>query len=142
MISKTRPNTSTTKDAATVLVDTDVLIWCMRGNDKARRALNRLKTYAVSSVTVMELIQGARSRRELKAIKAFLAQPQIIHHVMDVPVTVKALSFLEAFALSHGMIMADALVAATARCADLCFFTGNAGDYRFIPGLKIRRFTL
>ncbi len=142
MTSKTRRATSTTSAVVTVLVDTDVLIWCLRGNIKARRALDRLKCYAVSSVTVMELLQGARNRRELKAIRAYLSREHVRHIVLDEAVTAKAVSFLEKFSLSHGLMMADALVAATARRAGLSLLTGNRGDYAFIPGLKIRRFTL
>lgn len=142
MTSPTRRNTSATSAGAGVLVDTDVLIWCLRGNAKARRVLDRLKAYAVSSVTVMELIQGARNRRELKALKGFLAQPAVTHLVTEAAVTGKAIALLEKYALSHGLMMADALVAATAHRHGLTLLTGNKADYRFISGLKIRGFTL
>jgi predicted nucleic acid-binding protein len=54
-----------------MLVDTDVLIRALRGNLKAARALDGATERAVSVVSYMELIQGARDRQESRAIKAF-----------------------------------------------------------------------
>jgi len=39
------------------LVDTDVFIWYLRGNEKARELFHTIN-FAISSVTYMELIQG------------------------------------------------------------------------------------
>lgn len=55
-----------------MLVDTDVLVWALRGTLKAARTLDGTMERAVSVVSYMELIQGARDRQELRAIKAFL----------------------------------------------------------------------
>jgi len=43
-----------------VLVDTDVLIWYMRGHGKARRVIERHRWFCMSVVTYMELVQGMR----------------------------------------------------------------------------------
>ncbi|MEL6761822.1 MAG: PIN domain-containing protein, partial [Myxococcota bacterium] len=48
-----------------MLVDTDVLIWYMRGNPKAARALESLPDRALSAVTYMELVEGLRNKAEL-----------------------------------------------------------------------------
>ncbi|MBZ0167142.1 MAG: type II toxin-antitoxin system VapC family toxin [Candidatus Omnitrophica bacterium] len=123
-----------------MLVDTDVLIWCLRGNTGARRTLDKLKHYTVSSVTVMELLQGVRDKQELRTIRAFLAQKHITHIVIDAAISAKAIALLERFSLSHNLAFPDALVAATAKRAGLTLLTGNRQDYSFISGLKIRPF--
>jgi len=48
-----------------VIVDTDVLIWYMRGNLKAAQALGSLKDFSISVVTHIELVQGMRNKRDL-----------------------------------------------------------------------------
>ena len=55
-----------------MLFDTDVLIWVLRGNIKAAKIIDGAEAGAVSVVTFMELLQGARGRTEVHAIKLFL----------------------------------------------------------------------
>jgi len=40
--------------------------------------------------------------------------------------------------LSHGLLIADGLIAATALEYDEAFITKNQRDYRFIPELKLQ----
>ena len=63
-----------------MLVDTDVLVWVLRGNVRAARAVERLPIVALSIVTYMELAQGTRSKEELRALRATLAEwsPRIV----------------------------------------------------------------
>lgn len=52
-----------------ILVDTDVLIWITRKDPQASTFLNSLnEDLAISDVTYMELIQGAKNKREAQAI--------------------------------------------------------------------------
>jgi predicted nucleic acid-binding protein len=39
--------------------------------------------------------------------------------------------------LSHGLLIPDALIAATAIVLDYDFITKNQRDYRFVNGLKV-----
>ena len=39
-----------------ILVDSDVLIWYMRGNEKARRAIDRRTGFAISVVTGLNFV--------------------------------------------------------------------------------------
>jgi predicted nucleic acid-binding protein len=49
-----------------ILVDTDVLIWVTRKDPQASTFLDSLNDdLAISDVTYMELIQGARNKREI-----------------------------------------------------------------------------
>ena len=49
-----------------VIFDTDVLIWYLGGHEKARRFIEDVahERRAVSSLTLMELLQGCRNQEE------------------------------------------------------------------------------
>ncbi len=55
--------------AVPVLVDTDVLIWYLRGHPKAARRLDALTALTLSTVTYLERLQGLRNAAELVAVK-------------------------------------------------------------------------
>jgi len=55
-----------------VLVDSDVLIWASRGNEKAVALLDKQEEFSISAVTYMELIQGMRNKTELASFKKAL----------------------------------------------------------------------
>jgi predicted nucleic acid-binding protein len=121
-----------------VLVDTDVLIDAGRGVAVAVAFLEQLEQQAelaTSVVSQMELIVGCRSSAELRALEGFLRRFQIIgldHKASDI-----AVDLLRRFRLSHGLLIADALIAATVLSLGARFVTGNQRDYRFIPGLLL-----
>ena len=52
-----------------MLVDTNVLIWYLRGHNKAARFLEGLPILRLSADTYMELVQGCRNRQELERLK-------------------------------------------------------------------------
>ena len=52
-----------------MLVDTDVLIWHLRGYAQATRRLDRLSMLSLSAVSYMEVVQGMRNKAELAAVK-------------------------------------------------------------------------
>ncbi len=60
-----------------VIFDTDVLVWALRGNLKAAHAINNVPHRALSIVSLMELLQGARSKMEARQIQQFLRQPAV-----------------------------------------------------------------
>jgi len=125
-----------------VLVDTDVLIWYFRGNAKAKKTIEKIGGFSISAVVYMELLQGVRNKNELMLLKRFL----IDHHVdtinIDSAITSRAIYYLERFNLSHGIEMADALVAGTADQMGLKLLTGNVSHYKMIPGVEIKKFTV
>ena len=54
------------------LVDTDVLIWYLRGNDNSYKLIHSLGDFCISSITYMELVQGMRNKDELRALQKTL----------------------------------------------------------------------
>ena len=52
----------------------------------------------------------------------------------------KAIELLYNYRLSHGLLIADSLIASTALVLDADFLTKNQKDYRFIEGLKLKKY--
>ncbi len=123
-----------------MLVDTDVLIWYLRGNNKSRITLDNLREFSISCVTYMEILQGLRNKEELRSWKSFLRDRGVRHILIDQDITAKAIFWMEEFSLSHKLRMADALIGATADIYGLDLLTGNHDDYRFLPGLVLKKF--
>lgn len=97
-----------------MMFDTDVLIWATRGNPNAARTIDATTDRALSIVSFMELLQGARSRLETRQIKQSLRQLQFRILPLSEPIGATAAALIEKHALSHGIQLADALIAATA----------------------------
>ncbi|MFC1821276.1 type II toxin-antitoxin system VapC family toxin [Thermodesulfobacteriota bacterium] len=122
------------------LVDSDVLIWYMRGNPKAKKIIDELWTFRISSINYMELVQGIRDKSELKALRKFIAEREIETVHLSVDISQRALYYMEQYALSHRLTMADALIAATASYTTDILLTGNHKHYRPIKEIKVQRF--
>lgn len=121
-----------------VIVDTDILIDAGRNVDEAVNCLQQIEddySVAVSSVTQMELIIGCRNNNELHSLDRFLDRFEIIQ--LDEHVSETAVDLLKQYRLSHGLLIADALIASTAIVADLQFVSKNQRDYRFIEDLQL-----
>jgi hypothetical protein len=57
-----------------MLVDTDVLIWHLRGYAQATRHLDQLGSLKLSAVSYLEVLQGVRNKAELAAVKKMLVR--------------------------------------------------------------------
>lgn len=125
-----------------MIFDTDVLIWYFRGNQKARAFISGVpfKDRRVSSLCIMELVQGCRDRQELRAIKEFIRDniAGVIHP--DERISEKAIMLLEGYALADGLRTVDAIVAATALREDDTLVSANVKHFKKIVGLEISKF--
>jgi predicted nucleic acid-binding protein len=122
------------------LVDTDVLIWNLRGNEKAAATLDAMPGFSISAVSYMELAQGMRDKRELRVIRQALAHWETRIVQIDAAISARACFLIEQHALSHGLQLADALIAATALELGVEILTGNDKHYRVVEGLALRTF--
>ncbi len=121
-----------------ILFDTDVLIDAGRGIDIAVNQLAeaaRTSTLAISTITQMELFVGCRNKAELVALENFLLRFEIVK--LNEEISERAIALLRTYRLSHGLLIPDALIAATALTLNVPFLTKNQSDYRFIPGLNL-----
>ena len=121
-----------------IIVDTDILIDAGRNVSEAINCLQQIEQRspaAVSSITQMELIIGCRNNKELDCLEQFLDRFRIIK--LNEKISDTAIDLLKRFHLSHGLLIADGLIAATAIIADLSFVSKNQRDYRFIEDLQL-----
>jgi predicted nucleic acid-binding protein len=121
-----------------VIVDTDVLVDAGRSIPEAVACLENIERQAVlaiSDVTRMELIVGCRNKSELRALDHFLERFQVLK--LNEQISDTAVDLLRRYRLSHGLLIADALIAATGLSWGLPFVTKNQRDYRFIAGLRL-----
>jgi len=124
--------------AQLILVDTDILIDVGR---KATAAVDYLEymekqvTLAVSVITQMELMVGCRNKRELRVLERFVRRFSIIS--LNEAIADAGVTLLRRYRLSHGLLIADALIAATALTVNSPLVTKNQRDYRFIEALEL-----
>jgi len=122
------------------MIDTDVLIWYMRGNKNARAAIYQIEKPAISIITQMELVQGLRNKQEQIVLHRFLDQFGFNVCSMSDAISYRALFLMEEWRLSHHMLLADALIAATAIEHGLTLLSGNEKHFRFLKQLKLKSF--
>ena len=123
-----------------VLVDTDVLIWYMRGNRKAYDVIEQLNGFFISVVTYMELVQGMNIKKELNSLRQALHAWNARIVYISEEVSGKAMFFVEQHFLSHAVEIADALIGASAIAHGLPLLTGNDKHYLALAGIQIRKF--
>ena len=123
-----------------MLVDTDVLIWYLKGNNNARQEIEALSGFFISVVTYMELVQGMRNKQELIALRRALRfwNAKVLYISEDI--STKAMFYVEQHYLSHSMQLADALISATAVANGLDLLTGNAKHYRVLKDNSLKEF--
>jgi predicted nucleic acid-binding protein len=123
-----------------MVIDTDVLIWYMKGNPNAYQMIENSKPFSISVVTYIELVQGMRDKDELNNLRRALnAWSSKILYISE-EISVKAMFFVEQHYLSHSIQLADALIGATAISHGLPVLTGNDKHYKIFKGLQIKKF--
>lgn len=121
-----------------VIVDSDILIDVSRNDPLAVDFVANLEgtnTVVISSVTAMELIIGCKDKPELFRVQKFLQRFQVIQ-ITD-QISELSIDLLNTYNLSHGLLIADAMIAATAITLGEKFVSKNQRDFRFIDGLKL-----
>lgn len=125
-----------------MLVDTDILIWAMRGRDDVQNCLNSNEHKALSVISYMEMLQGVRNKREQHQFERYCKADNFRLLMVNEAISQYAMTLVKNYGLSHNMQMADALIAATAVWYDLPLLSANQKHYRFIEDLHLLPFTL
>jgi len=119
------------------LVDSNVLIDVSRGNAAAIQYVDALnEPWVLSQVTGLELIVGARDKRDLAVIDGFLGLYSIVP--LSESIGTRAYGLLKTYAKSHGLHVFDSLIAATAMENAFTLLTLNRKHYQMIDGLKLQ----
>jgi predicted nucleic acid-binding protein len=118
-----------------LLLDTDVLIYFLRGDKRVRPIFTLHDRFYYSYITKKELLRKpGLSEREREKILTLLGRIRQVP--VDSPIASLAESLLKRYR-SKGLQVADALIAATALKIDAVLATCNQRHYRFIDGLRL-----
>ena len=119
------------------VIDSNILIDAMNGIVDAVAFLEEQQETEVqiSIVSAMELIPGCRNKAEMRELQKFFQRCTLLP--VTTTVSQAAFQLMETFYLSHGLILPDALIAATAMEYNLPLYTRNTRHFRMIPRLKV-----
>jgi len=123
-----------------IMIDTDVLIWYMRGNSKAKSVVENLDSFFISVVTYMELVQGMKNKRELILLRSALRKWNVKILFINEDISAKSMFLVEQHYLGSSLVLADALIAATAIANGLKLLTGNTKHYKIIKNIELEGF--
>ncbi|MGD8777993.1 MAG: type II toxin-antitoxin system VapC family toxin [Ignavibacteria bacterium] len=123
-----------------LMIDTDVLTWYLRGNNKAKKAIEKLNGFFISVVTYMELVQGMRNKHELTTLRSALRKWNVKILFINEDISAKAMFLVEQHYLSNSLVLADALIASTVISSGLKLLTGNTKHYKVIKNIELEGF--
>jgi predicted nucleic acid-binding protein len=118
-----------------ILLDTDVLVDFFRGFDKAVAFVNVNNARIIlSSIVVAELFAGVKGDAEQAALQNFIS----LFRVVPVDATIGKAGGLykRDYGKSHGVGLADAILAATAEAENAELKTLNTKHYPMLKGIK------
>jgi len=121
--------------AGSILLDTDVLVDFFRGHSKAVAFVNAHSDRIIlSSIVVAELYAGVKGDTEQAALENFVSLFRVV------PVSVEIAKagglFKRDYGKSHGVGLADTILAATAESENAELKTLNTKHYPMLKGLK------
>jgi predicted nucleic acid-binding protein len=118
-----------------VLVDTDVMVDFLRGHPKAAALIQAQSARIIlSSIVAAELYAGVRGDDELATLDSLLSLFRIVPVSPEIART--AGLYKKTYSKSHGVGLADAIIAATAASEEAVLETLNTRHYPMIKGLK------
>ncbi len=102
--------------------------------------LDECASVRLSAVTYMELAQGARSQNELRLLRQTIRENGWGIEPVTESISFRAIAIIEGHALTHGLRLADALIAATCIEFGMTLITANVRHYRLLPGISLKRY--
>ena len=121
--------------AESLLLDTDVLIDFLRGYSKAVNFVNANSSRIIlSSIVVAELYAGVQGESELKVLENFISLFRVLPVTSEIAKTGGL--YKRDYGKSHGVGLADAIIAASCEAGNAELKTLNVKHYPMIKGLK------
>jgi predicted nucleic acid-binding protein len=115
------------------LVDTNVFSRVFTGDKAVKESIETLHA-DVCTVVYVECLQGSKSNREKRIVEGYLARFEFSHLTSDI--STRTIDLIRTYSNTHGLLLADALIAATCLEGDLTRVTYNVKDFHFIQDLK------
>ena len=123
-----------------MLFDTDILIWIQRGNEKAARLVDGESERCISIYTYMELLQGAKDKKQHKYTVDFLKEFGFQTLPLNENIGYRAGVYVEEYTLANGIRAGDAIIAATAVENGLTLCTSNQKHFKPLKELRLKVF--
>lgn len=123
-----------------LMIDSDVLIWYMRGNEKAYKVIEEQNGFFISVVSYMELVQGMQNKKELILLRKTMRNWNARILYINEDISAKAMFFVEQHFLSNSIVLADALIGATAISNGLKLLTANIKHYKALKNIELESF--
>ena len=118
-----------------ILPDTDILVDFLRGQSDAVAFVNTHSARIIlSSIVVAELYAGVKGDTEQTALDNFISLFRVVPVIQEIAKTGGI--YRRDFAKSHGIGLADAILAATAEVENAELKTLNTKHYPMVRGLR------
>jgi predicted nucleic acid-binding protein len=118
------------------LFDTDIIIDFLRGREEAITFFNTFESdFQMSVISLAELLSGVRSDDEKDDLNHFLSLFTIVALTKDMAFA--AGTFRRQYGKSHGMGLADALIAATAQTMGARLVSLNKKHFSMLNFLEV-----
>lgn len=118
-----------------ILPDTDVLIDFLRGNHQAVDLIHANSSRIIlSAIVVAELYAGVKGKKELNVLEEFTSLFEVIPVTAEIAKTGGL--YKRDFSKSHGIGLADAVIAATCSSENAILKTLNVKHYPMIKKLE------
>ena len=118
-----------------ILLDTDVLVDFFRGHSKAVGFVNDHSDQIIlSSIVIAELYAGVKGDAEQTALEDFVSLFRVVP--VDAAISKTGGLYKRDYGKSHGVGLADAILAATATDEDAKLKTLNTKHYPMLKGLR------
>jgi len=118
---------------AEFLIDTNVLSRIFTGDKNVKDFIETLDA-AICTVIYVECLQGSKSTREKRIVESYLSRFELNHVTSDI--SARTIDLIRTYSNTHGLLLADALIAATCLDSNLKLVTYNVNDFHFIEDLK------
>lgn len=116
------------------LLDTNILSKIFYGNSDVKNFVDNLAV-GIETIVYIECIQGSISNSDKRRIKRSLRNLKF--YSLTSEIAEKAIELIDLYSNSQGLLLADAIIAATALEYDLTLITFNTKDFQFIKKLKL-----
>lgn len=118
------------------LLDSCIFISILKGNPALLQWVAALSNPHLDYTIYIEVLQGStKSNHEKRGIKAFLDTFPCLWLTPEIGKT--ALRLIDTYSNSHGLLLPDSLVAASALEYGLRLITYNINDFRFIKNFTV-----
>ena len=117
---------------AEFLIDTNVLSRIFTGDKNVKDFIETLDA-AVCTVVYVECLQGSKSNREKRIVESYLTRFELNHITFDI--STRTIDLIRTYSNTNGLLLADALIAATCLDSNLKLVTYDVNDFHFIQNL-------